>query len=536
MKKYLRTACLTVLLASPAVSQISTQVLPLISEVQNLEKDMLVYLKQVGAEIVWENRIESSGATRFQNASIARYGRRFEIEDLRLNGALITARGVTVVHDGERGANERGGDGMLFADVIELSSPKAFMDIFDYVNAVPAPRQLEALVIDIESVPPLHFGDVCGGLTTDGQISYHWDARGVRLSGDLDALPISMPRSEEIHINNIRQQHDYIRSGDACDERSNTYILGVEILAIDNAKILIAKGTIGVSAEWQISDEIFSDETLLDETWVEEAYVQQNLMKFDQLSLQDSEGLVSASLESLTVAYSSDVHMDVLICDIISPEAIRSDLLSRALKTRSGGHVSFSGLDISVPDFLPDYMIDAMGLGTTDRLSGDLFLQGSLVDGKVVSQGSAQIPGITTAAVEFQFQLPSTLEVTLPGFIADRLPLPGELLDMKIEKLAVSYQDDGIGAIISALSGQSPAEMINDRLELVHARVASKLPPFISEKLTGARETVVSLLKSGGSITIEPPEPETVMALAMHSMMNPSLIIERLGIVIDIQN
>lgn len=511
MKRYLATTCLMTLLSGAVYAEEGA--LP--------ADGMLSYLDRIGAEISWSQRIEATNMTIFKEVEIIRYGKRITVKDLRTDGSMVSLDSVGVKH-------LDGGDGLIFIQSLDLDDKLAFMEVFDHVDAAPYSGEPNAQghdqtseVIADTDIPDEHFGSDCGDLQGDGELTYGWSARSVRLIGDMDSLPEMMTRSEEVRFGTIREVSVIERRGEECVSSTHMAFSGMDIVAIDGARASITSGSVSSKSSSNMSYDDHEGETLI---------------ILNQASLANADAVVSASIGSIHHHRVVDEDMSVLLCELIWPhgEMSSAKMLERTLNTASSGQLKASGIWISVPYFLPPYMIDIMGLQSLEEVTGDVSIEGSLEGGIANLTSNIDLPGLVEGGLLAKFSLPTTLEVTLPGFIADKLPIPGELLDMKVHEFSFSLNDQGIGGVISAMTGLKPSEHVDKHMDLLQARVEAKLPSFVVEKITEARGVLVDLVEKGGKVSMTPVEPQTIMSIAMQSMMNPGGLSGTMGMSVEI--
>lgn len=505
MKTLLNAVCATALLSSTALAQTG----------EALPADLVVnYLESVGAEMRWDSRIEASGITVLKGVEIRRYGKLIKVDDLRTNGLQLT--GVNFK------ASREAGGGVVSAGSLEMSDPRALMKIFSYVQAVPFPDDEEDTNLIASNIPDSHFGEECSVAAADGLSGYSWSAGNVRIVGDTNALPEVLSGPEEIRIQSIHEDLNFSMTDETCRSQESMQFNGVDVIAIDGARANILSGL---------------SQTVFNESLSDESYEVQESLKLDRLTVSNSQGVISASADSLKYSRISDDDMNVLLCDILWPHADMSstDMLLRALSTQSGGRIEVEGAWMSVPEFLPPYLIEAMGLQDSDEISGDVKLEGTLSNGLINTTSVISFPDLIQGELKAKFSLPETLDVKLPGFIAGKLPIPGELLDMKVHELSFSYIDQGIGEIVATTTGLSPAQHVSANLELLEVRLRSKLPEFIASKLNDARQVFVDVIEKGGSISVKPESAQTVMSIAMQGMMNPDGLTDNMGVQIQIK-
>ena len=502
---------------------------------------LIDWLENVGAELISDPPVEIAEITVFRNVRIHRYDRILVIDELRTDG-------IAVGFDNLKVTRINGGDGIITAKKVVMSDMRAFMNIFEHVKAIPfADENFENIneedidyddvFIETPEIPDHHFGEICAGLQQDGLVEYKWKADDVRITEDIDGLPLDL-LAAEIHFETVGENHRIIRNNNNCVSDDIMPFFNMTIRAVDGAMGRVLSGTVGIISNHDMVLDIYED---------------REIFQINKASIENSKGVVSASLGNLSYSSVRDDNIDILLCTFFLmhdrfnlhdsffdeldeiEEMSSTEMLEKALKTRSGIAIAVTDMNISVADFFPVEMIQAMGLRNTENITGEFMVNGTLVDGLAALRSTIELPGFLEGELTADLSLPNTLDVTLPGFIANRLPIPGELLDMKIHGMSFRIDDQGAGGILRSLTGLTPSEYISTRLELIQARLTGRLPDYITTKLTDAREVLADIIKHGGRIDIAPETPRTILALAVQGMMQPGGLSETMGISVNIR-
>ena len=490
---------------------------------------MIAWLKEIGADMTWEaegafpNRDRNAGQEEnpktaiLENVKISRYGRRIEIDQLRMTD------NHAVILENMRVFNTRGGDGRIAVDRLEMSEPQVFMDIFEHVNAIPHPPE-DGTVMELSDIPAAHFELPCGGLETDGAMSRNWTARGLSLTGDMDALPESVRKPEEIRIGVLRETRKAIRTGPECRFDIVLSFFNAEIMAIDGARGTIVSGSLAIGSEDGLIPEHIDD-----------SRTSRIVVRLEGLRLANSNRIVSASLGRLDFSSFTDGHMDILLCNLLwnRDDLTSTEFLERALETGSSGRFAITNAWLSIPGFLPAGMIRAMGLENHESMVGQMEFEAKIRNGHAMLDSEIDFRGFAKGHLSAGIGLSQSSDVAFSGLIVDRFPVPEELLNMDVHHLSFSFDDQGAGGIVSALTGMRPDEHVGTSLELLQARVADRLPGFVAGRLDRAREVLVNIIARGGQIDIIPESPRTILAMAMQGMMHPGGFSKDMGVRID---
>jgi hypothetical protein len=515
----LRNACCVFALMASAGAVVAQVQQPVLSPAAPMSPtDALEgFMQDSGTKISWDRMEDGTfGQTKFFNVKIERYGKSMKIKEMKTDGfsaILIDFSAKTLF----------GGDGTVTADSIVMTDLGGFWQVFQSIGAtanVPEDSLTEPW-FDPELVPDEHFEPICGGLNADGVILRRVTVINMAMNGDPDAMPIDIPGVEQIKFQKMEEVFKMQRTGDICNYDTDMKLTDVEVRAVD--------GAAGRMSSAQISERNEADLVNAEGSGAKSVLL-------NDLTVANAEGIVSARTKKVLYSSVIDFEMDQLVCDILyfHDDLDSVKLLNHANSSKSGQNITIEGIEISVPEFFPDYMIETLGLQDLGMVSGDITMRGSVDNGIVTANSDISIPGLLLGSLNAKFALPKNLDVTLPGFIADKLPIPGEVLDVKIHQFDITYEDQGAGEIVETMTGMSPADHVSTAFDLAMVRVEDKIPAFVAAKIAASGQTFVELIQKGGSISIAPDEPVTVMSLAMQGMMDPDGLAKNMGVTVDI--
>lgn len=190
--------------------------------------------------------------------------------------------------------------------------------------------------------------------------------------------------------------------------------------------------------------------------------------------------------------------------------------------------IRFSGLDIDVDTFLSESDREDLGLMDVDRISGGGVMAAKLADGQIEMRFGADIPELVVGEYRARLALPED-GVEVPGMIADRVPLPPEMLGMKLIEITGSFNDHGIGAVMERTIGLTPESAIM----LVSAPILERVGRLASQGTVDMTEQAIDVMvdisRNGGSFMIAPEDPVSFIEIGIKALMQPGAMQNFLG-------
>lgn len=482
------TAAVLGLLAGPALSQ---------GAPQDHQDALKAYMRDAGLSISWgQNSATGPQSFKLSDVAIKAEDWQLKASALLYNGREIDLMSVLVTGDN--------GDGDITADRIALSELNAFSGLLGWLD------KNGHLTEDMKA------DQGCEALTAGTQNARTIFVQNLSLTGDRDALPDGFLEAERITTGLVAFKQGSALENGYCAMTETTRVSDIRIYAADGAHVDIGAGTILSEFTYDIAQGVTGQDVVTRDT-----------VEFEDIAISNAVGEISARLERAR----SKTVMDGSFMDIGFTTNAR-DLVVPLSKATASQSISLEGILIEVPWFFPDYMIEALSLQDTPRIIGDAEFEVSTAKGDVSMNVSTSLPSLGALVGGAKFGLPKSMDVTLPGFIADKLPVPSAILDVTIHEFDIAYQDDGIGEIIRATTGMMPDAHFNRGFELAKVRLDEKLPAFVATKMDGAAGVLSQFLKVGGRIKIHPQTPMTVMAIAMQGMMNAETLSENMGLAV----
>lgn len=481
------------LLAGPALSQVAPT---------GPQDALKAYMRDAGLSISW-GQSNATGSHSFKLSDVT-----IKAEDWQLTTSVLLYNGREIDLMSVR-VTGNNGDGDIAADRIALSELQAFSGLLNWLD------KDGHLTGDRE-------GDQgCEAMDTGTERARTIFVQNLSLTGDRDALPEGFLEAEHITAGLVALKQSSLLEEGYCTLVETTRASDIRITAADGAHVDVGAGMITNQFTYDFADGAAGQEAMVRDTY-----------EFEDIAVSNAVGEISARLDRA----SSETVMDASFLEIgFTMNAV--DLVDPLTKSTASQSLSLEGILIEVPRFFPAYMIEALSLQDTPRIIGDAAFKASTAKGDVTTSVNMALPGLGALVGGAKFGLPKSMDVTLPGFIADKLPIPGAVLDVTIHELDIAYQDDGIGEIIRAMTGMLPDAHFDRGFELAKVRLGDKLPAFVATKIDGAAEVLSLFLKGGGSIKIQPETPLTVMAIAMQGMMNADALSENMGldVVLNVQ-
>jgi len=460
---------------------------------KNAQEELQHYMRAAGLSISW-GEVGSLGTQSIYLSDVTIKADDWEITTDRLihSGREIDLMAVVITG----GA----GDGDITADRIALSDIKAFGGIVRLLDGDTWNRPTTAPISDCAAEEP--------------KTQRSLFAQNLSLTGDRDALPEGFLEAERITFGLMDITEEGLKDGALCTLEETMRTSDVNIFAADGARASIGAGVYQTSYSYNLDEGAAGDDQVV-----------RDLIQLKDIAVINAEGAVSAQLELFT----SDTAMDGAIMDVtLSAEA--SDIVDPLSRATASQDFSFEGIAIDVEGFFPAYMIEALSLEDTPYIAGDAHFSARTAKGDVTVAMDMNLPGLGEMLGKAHIGLPASLEVTLPGFIADKLPVPSAILDVSIHELELAYKDEGIGEIIRATSGMMPSEHLDKAYALVKVRLDDKLPDFVKTKLDGGAQVFSDLLSGGGRVAMKPEAPMTVMSIVMQGMMGADKLAEQAGL------
>ena len=411
-----------------------------------------------------------------------------QAEGLRFSGGPVALRNVVIRGQGEAG------DGTIRVGRIALSDPGGF----GVLDRILGGRSAE-------------FGSVsCApGMPTRRRITFH----DVVLNGDADALPADAAGAESLRASILETFLHAERHEVGCVVSETTRGRDLEIRAIDGARLKATRGLVERDTR-PVGEEGIATGTRI---------------ALDNIVLEDAAGLSTASASRLEAGLSLDHELMEFRADMGDTGA----MLERLNRTVFSGTFEIEDIAIDVAGFLPSETRISLGLGNTDFLEGDVLFDVQIDDGTVLAETRIDLPGLVLLDAATHLDLPSDTEVTLPGFLSAKLPVPGEVLDLELHGLELEWRDKGAGEIVEAVTGISPAAHFDRVTRLLELR-SEGLPPFVVSRLEKVTGFLSEMIAHGGRVSIAPDTPVRGLQIVVQGLMAPDEMARTLGLEAEI--
>lgn len=486
----MKTAVNTMLLAALSLWAVpaASQDVP-----KSAQEELQHYMRAAGLSISW-GEVGSLGTQSVYLSDVTIKADDWEIKTDRLihSGREIDLMSVLITG----GA----GDGDITVDRIALSDIQALGGI---VRLLDGDSRYRPSTEPIESC-------VAQGSSDERSIFL----QNVNVTGDRDAMPEGLLEAERITFGLMEITEESLKEGPSCTLTETMRTSDMTVFAADGARIVIGAGVYQTGYIFDSATGMAGDDV-----------VSRDRLQLKDIAISNADGAVSAQLGLLT----SETVMDGAIMDVtLSQEA--SDIVDPLSRSNASQTLSLEGIAIDVEGFFPSYLIEVLSLEDKDFISGDAHFAVAAAEGDVTVDMDMNLPGLGEMLGKAHIGLPASMDVTLPGFIADKLPVPSAILDVRIHALEVAYEDDGIGEVIRSTTGMLPAEHLEKNYALAKARLDDKLPEFVGTKLDAAAEVFSDLLRGGGRVLMKPAAPMTVMSIVMQGMMGADKLAEQAGL------
>lgn len=442
-------------------------------------------------------------ATHLKNMTLIRGGVAIVAGDVYLSGMGVSLRGVLL----QKSAGSSGSirmDAMTLSDYRELNIlfPSDETDFEDDITDTSLPESL------------IEFTD-CADLKDQEERLVEMSLLNLRMTGDIDAMPVDIDGAEKITASTVNAKKRYFRDGEQCQVDTEMSAPDLIIHSIDGDRLLFQNVEAGL--EVSVNEiELSSD--------------QKTRFSADRSLLIHKDNSASVRSGALDIAWWSDENWSNFICAVDAGDIGKSTFTDAFSMSKAGVSVEIENLFIDVEAFVPDYLREALALGDTDQIDGDIRFEMSLADGQGQGDIDIQIPQFLTLVASAQMGFPAGEGSSLPAFISAKVPVPSEILDVEISHLDVSYSDHGFGKLVEAVTGETPKNHFMKIRDLSLVRLESKIPEFLVSKVRESGVFFEDFLEFGGEARIAPEKPVTIMSLVMQGVLSPDKLADTLGV------
>lgn len=341
------------------------------------------------------------------------------------------------------------------------------------------------------------------------------DARDVTFSAARSLLPAQAPGPERIEVDTLRATLRFGDGDGACAGFDAVQAQGVTSRAIDRSSAALDRLELSRSAgsetDFRLAAEGFSAQSAEGEA----------LMAVDRLSGQltlDAEA--TADLGQFELLASAQPLRDMFLSGDIPGAGIALEL---------------AGLDLPVGALLPPSMRLRAGLAQDDRITGDVGLQIDTGDDTISLDHRLDMTGLAQFGARVELRTAASgrdgggSEMTrmLDGDAAQLEFLTG----LRLVAAELSFEDDGLDAIVAALAGRSIPEILAERRDAIAANIPGPLRGGVSGPLDGIIDWTSEIVARGGGMRMAPERPVGLFDIAMTSMTAP----DELGAVLGLE-
>lgn len=193
--------------------------------------------------------------------------------------------------------------------------------------------------------------------------------------------------------------------------------------------------------------------------------------------------------------------------------------------------LEMTGLDLPIGALLPASLRARAGIEQQDRINGEVLLELTSGDDAITLEHRIDLAGLARAD--------ALLDLRTGGSSGNmERMLEGEaqlefLTGLRLVEAALSFEDDGLNAIVEALAGQSIPDMLAAQRDTVVASIPGPLRGGVGAPLDNIIEWSTDLFERGGGMRMTPERPVGLFDVAMTSMTRPDDLGEVLGLAVE---
>lgn len=478
--------------------------------------DVRALASSIGANVAWTGEARQIGnSIVVSRALLARGEFNVTADQLIYDGAGVTFQGASILP-------AQGQRGRIDADEISISGEEGLAFFFhelDHVSEIlGSPKFSQKIGDDAPVQIEDHHGEeFCESLKSASRKA-DVRATNVTLEGDMDAMLPNLPNSEQIKIDELVMSDVLVEKGQSCDNNHNMVLSNVAVVAVDGARLQI--GTVDLEERMKDTRDGIGSSF-------------RAFLTLNDLQLMDSGGYASAMIEEVSASMTEDDAWLFALSEIRYGDGLDETVMASFAQSTAGMGLEVKGLDLDTHRFFPKDVIHSFGLSDIDRITGDFSVDASLEGGAGRLDADASFPQIVRGEIGLSVRLPEIGGASLPAMITDRIPVPADLLGLELMGFNILYEDLNIGQIFETATGFTPEERVEDVSTLVKARLAG-LPSSLTSLVDESFGALAQIAKNGGKIVAKPQDPQSLMALGMQALVNPTSLKEMLGIDIEI--
>lgn len=193
--------------------------------------------------------------------------------------------------------------------------------------------------------------------------------------------------------------------------------------------------------------------------------------------------------------------------------------------------LDMTGLDLPIGTLLPPSLRARANISQQDRISGEFSLQMESGDNAIMLEQQIDLSGLARSDARIDLRTGGSsgnMERMLEGEAQLEF-----LTGLRLVEAALSFEDDGLNAIVTALAGQSIPDMLADQRDTVVASIPGPLRGGVGVPLDAIIEWSADLFERGGGMRMTPERPVGLFDVAMTSMTRPDDLGSVLGLEVE---
>ncbi len=193
--------------------------------------------------------------------------------------------------------------------------------------------------------------------------------------------------------------------------------------------------------------------------------------------------------------------------------------------------LDMTGLDLPIGMLLPPSLRARADIAPQDRISGAFSFEMASGDNALTLEQQIDLSGLARSDALIDLRTGGSsgnMERMLEGEAQLEF-----LTGLRLVEAALSFEDDGLNAIVTALAGQSIPDMLADQRDTVVASIPGPLRGGVGVPLDAIIEWSADLFERGGGMRMTPERPVGLFDVAMTSMTRPDDLGSVLGLEVE---